>query len=1408
MSDFGYRGSDPPPPRVARLSRRAALLALLLAAGAGPPAPGQEEETRNTAHLKVYPELDQLVTRAGGLVEAGRYAEALAIWEDALARHPNALVPLDRTRARGISEWVGERIAALPEEGRAAHRRRVDPPAQHLFETAARARDTGGLEKIAELYPLSSWADDALALAGALHLDAGENERAAADLERALDLASDAVTAARLGLALSRCGRREALEDLARRAARELPDAEVRVGGAAQALAAHLKALAERTREARRAAPALELPAWEMMGGAPAGWKLAEPGVELARLAWADTVGIPRFDADEDVGIRRGMALAPTVEFRPLFPAVSDGLLFVQNGIAVTAYNLFARQPDKLWQFRVPVPAGEVMFDNRVIYAVSVHDGRVYANLITAAGSAEDQLGYVRVKFPFPRRALFALDAASGKPLWRVGGRPRTDSLEENASFATPPTPHGRRLYAGAIKQKFATDPFEHYVLCLDPETGKILWSTFVASGGTEINLFGNSTRESLGSPVSVAGDTAYYVTNHGVAAAIDAATGRLRWTHRYPQIPVMPTRSVYVAKNRLEWIPSPPLVAHGVVAVTPADATFLFALDARTGELRWKRLRGRGGMDVRSIYGIRDHVLVLGGERLELLDIRSGEPTAPPSTDELLGTGRGVVAEDGFYVPCRDKLRKLAWDGTWDEAKARPWPGGPGEGGNLLVVEGAMILASQEAVQVYFDRKDQERAIREELRKDPDSAVALYRGAILFLQSGAPGEAALLLSRVVERTAGSARPEDERLQRAARKRLFAVSMEAGRGELAALRLDRAAERFRAAREAAPDLASEVEAWMCLGQAHLAGKEAARAVEEYQELLVRHGAQLAGGRPVFDLAREAIESVVRIHGREAYAAQEKAARASLERALRESTPDAFLAVFSAWPNSRAAEEALYRAAGAFARLGRGEEEVVALRRFLREYPGSGRSPDVHAALVRGLERKGHFAGAAALLRRMLRAFPEADVPEGEDRVKAKLFAERRLASDPYRKTAGEAPLPALWPPLRSRWTYTDGEYREGAPLAPAGRAPAAAAGLLLMNYGTGVKALDLAREGPAWHLKAPAGVRAAAFVDDALLVADDAGVQRVVLREGQVDWRHEAGGRVRGFMVSGGFAFFLAGDPRHEPGSVLTALDASRGSVAWTQPFEGVPSSRVFAAGEAVVFTTVSPNRIHLFEAETGKRLAADAPFAPGLSARVVHVQDDLLVLHAERRFLEGYDLPGGGLRWRVNLERYSTRAVEVGPAGLVLLGTQRVAGAEPAFIAVVQLRTGKISRLKEDLEISDPRFMLLEGERAFVVSKEPDRSIGVRSVRLSDLSFEWAVQAGEPEATLLPPASAKDHLVVRAFEGRPDGTYAYLAVLLDKGGKVVQNIKSDFRFERPPEAALANGGIVFSVDRRVDLYR
>ncbi|MBV8880881.1 MAG: PQQ-binding-like beta-propeller repeat protein [Planctomycetaceae bacterium] len=1394
--------------------RMLGLLGLLLAATAG----GQDEDyqQKNTANLNQYPDLDQLVTRASALTAAGKYIEALGIYDDALEQRPTAIVPLDATRAIGIRDYILGQIASWPEEGKAAYRRRADPLAEHAFQGAKRGRDVEALERLVDQFPFSSVVEDALALIANLRLDAGECAAAADALNRLLDRDSGTdrgLLFARLGLVWACAGRRKELEELTRRAERELPAAEVQVGESRVGLAQHLKGLASQVREQASAAAPLALPAWEMIGGGPSGTRLAESGVELAKAAWSDVVGLPRLDGEEDLIVRRSMALVPTAEYRPLFPAVSDGILYVHNGLALTAYNFYAKAPEKLWQFRLPTPSGEVMFDNRVIFAPTVHDGRVYANLIAAVGGEENQLGYVRVKFPFPRRALYALDAYTGKLLWKVGGKLGSDVLEENASFATAPVAEGGRRYVGAVKQKLSTDPFQHYVLCLDPATGKTLWSTYVASGGTEINLFGNSTRESLGSPVSVSDDTVYYCTNHGAIAALDKKSGRIRWARRYRQLQVMPTRSVYVQKNRLEWVNSPPVVARGTVVVTPTDSQMLYALDAQTGQLRWDRPRGQ---DVRTVYGVRDGTLVLGGERVELCDLLTGRPTSPPMADELRGSGRGVLSEDGIYVPGQDKLRRLNWDGTWDESSARRWPGGVADGGNLLIVDGAVVLAAQDSVQVFFDRHDQERTILEALAKSPDDPAVLYRGALRYLQSGDAEHAAELLQRTVARTARSTRPEDESLQRAARKRLFAVSMEAGRGELEAGRSAKAADHFAAARSCAADLSAHVEASVQLARVRLARREDAEAVGEYQRLLLEHGEESVEGGRIFELARNAIGAILAAVGRDAYAAHERAAETLLEGARRTGTADALMTVFRSYPNSRAGEAALFEAASAHAKLERVDDQIATLRQFLRECSESSRVPEAHARLVRALEKKGHTASAGTYLRRMLRLFPDAPIEDADGTIPAREFAERRLKTELYARTPGGMPISTLKPPLSLWVDYSEKAFPEGVPLAAGGVPPAGMKDLVLMHYAgpsaAAVKAIEKSRdrgEGrELWKLPLEAPARFSSFLEQSLLVADDRTVTRLDPKTGAVEWTYRSPARMRGMALSGPLLLFFTDDGE----SKISALEAGRGAIAWSQTFEGLASSRIHPSGETVVFTTLNPNRIQVYEVETGKRLVGQAPFPDGSTAQVVYVGDDVLVLHSEGRFLEAYDLPSGKLRWRQVRYRISTRDLKVGPEGLVFLGTRRPPGAEDErlFLETIHLRTGKIVKQKEAADLGNALFLMVDADQAVIVSREPDKTVTVRGVSLTDFSVRWATPLGAAEATLLPPSLTREHVVVAAFlEDVKAAKYSTEAWLLDKSGRVVQNMKGDNRYERPPAfLGVAHDRLIISVNSRVEVHR
>jgi hypothetical protein len=361
-----------------------------------------------------------------------------------------------------------------------------------------------------------------------------------------------------------------------------------------------------------------------------------------------------------------------------------------------------------------------------------------------------------------------------------------------------------------------------------------------------------------------------------------------------------------------------------------------------------------------------------------------------------------------------------------------------------------------------------------------------------------------------------------------------------------------------------------------------------------------------------------------------------------------------------------------------------------------------------------------------------------------------------------------------------------------------------------MRYGDGrgaeIRALD--RKGAvAWSLEAGTADPFAAFSEDALLVGDEGTVRRVDPRNGSVEWTHP-GKRLRKFALAGASLFFFAGDPLEEAATRLVALDAVRGTELWSESFQGFPS-RLLPAGTGIAFTTASPNRLHLFDQETGKR-RLEAPCSAGQSVQVAHAAEDGVVFVSEGRFLEAYALPEGTLRWRQSLAGVALRGLDVAGGDIVLLGLRaRPGGEDETFLSAVSLKSGKLVRLREKLEAVDPRYLQLDGGTAYVVSREPDARFAVRAMGLADFATRWEAAAGGGRRfTLLPPALAKDHVVVPCFEQLEGGGYGTSAVLLDKQGRAVQNIRSDGRFERPPEATVANDAVIFSVDSRMEVHR
>ncbi len=1374
---------------------RIALLGVLLF-----PSAQEDDGQKNTALLKLYPKLEDLVERADALAKQRRFSEALEIYAEAERNHANFLVSVDRHRLIGIGSFILDRIASWPKEGREAYRQRYDPIALEDLDRAKRNGDGAILDEIVEKYPLSSVVDDALALRANLAFDSGDFDGAARALERILGGESDlpvGVLAARLGLAYSRAGRRAELEALLRRAEREWPRATIRVDQAECFLVVWLTGVLERTRPVEGGGSrALEIPGWEMIGGSPSGTRLVESGTSLGSTAWRFSVPVPSFESDEDERWRRHPAATPSDQYRPLFPAVSEGIVYVHGEYFATALNLFGSSPAPLWTYRLPQPNGVLMFDDRVLHATTVHEGRVFVNLVTALGDSEDQLGYVRVKYPFPKRALFALDAYTGRLLWQIGGKHRTDTLEENATFATPPTPEGNRLYVGAVKQRLSTDPFEHYVLCLDAATGRILWSTFVASGFTEINLFGNSTRESFGTPVVVAGDRLYYGTNHGAFAALDKRTGRLQWVARYAQLPILPTRSIHVQKNALQWVNSPPVVSGNVAVYTPTDSRYLYGFEASTGRRLWRVEREP---EMRLLYGAREDLLVVGGEELFFFDLGTGRclgtfrPRSP-------GAGRGVLTPDSVFMPTRDGVATVRID-TRAEVDFRRWSTGR-VGGNILVVDGAFVRSAADVVETYIDRRGADKSLEELLQRAPEDPLLLYRAGVRLAQSGRTSDALRFLEKAFARVAGSSRHDEERLARACRLRLFHLRFELGREALRGRATAEARDHLTRAVALAPDTPTRLESVFLLAETYEAIQAPERAIRELYAQLDQ-GEEVVAGARVATLVRARVDEIVRRWGREAFAGLEREAREELERARRAGTPESFLSVPRRYPNSLTAETALLEAAAVFERLGRGEDEAGTLREFLREYARSMQAPEAYARLVLALERRGQFATAAPLLRRMIRNFPEAQVRDGERLCSAKEFAERRLASEPYRRGETAVQGTPLQPPLKQVLAYVSRAHPDVSPVRILGAWPASAVDRLFVTVGPSLEALS--SQGRAWTVALDSPLRFAQFHEDRLLIGTDGTIRRIHPESGAEEWVYRSASPMRGFSLVGGQVCFLASDARGGGTGGVTAVDAERGTASWSRAFEGYSNSPVVDGGELAVLLTTSPSRIHGFEVETGRE-AISAPLASGgLGQFVLRISDRQLLVAATDRYVEAYEIPSGKFQWRSDLRAMSTRVIEANSSSVLLVGIR----GSSTVAAVVDSKSGKVVRLAEGIELEDVRQACLLEDRALIVSRGRDgKEATIRELRLQDLSIGWTSRLGEAGTTLFPPMSAGEHLVVAALDRGENGKFAFSATVLDRAGKSVQNIRSEFKYERPPKLLVAGGALLVAADAGVEIYR
>ncbi len=162
-------------------------------------------------------------------------------------------------------------------------------------------------------------------------------------------------------------------------------------------------------------------------------------------------------------------------------------------------------------------------------------------------------------------------------------------AVVDGESWSSPIVWEGRVFLTTAREQGRAC-----HVLALDRRTGKVLWDTKVFTQ----ELKRKEKKNSYATPTPVTdGRRVFAAFGDGSFAAVDAGTGAVVWTNRDFPFYSQHGLGSSVVRHRDLVIQardgSSEGADKGVGWQTPWEESFIVALDARTGTLRWKASRG-----------------------------------------------------------------------------------------------------------------------------------------------------------------------------------------------------------------------------------------------------------------------------------------------------------------------------------------------------------------------------------------------------------------------------------------------------------------------------------------------------------------------------------------------------------------------------------------------------------------------------------------------------------------------------------------------------------------------------------------------------------------------------------------------------------------------------------------------
>ncbi|MBI1344706.1 PQQ-binding-like beta-propeller repeat protein [bacterium] len=735
---------------------RLLILLLLLLGGTTMAWPqGMARGFHETVSIPVDAEAAKILLTIEDRWRDGRWADALPELIDLGETRGRSLVLQSRNDSTAqyitVQAAIDRLLAALPPEGLQPYRERINPQAELVLQDWKTSGDERHLQRLATQYFFSQFGDEACWELGQQAWWRGDLAAARYWWQQLLPITAPEVP----------------------RDIRHYPDSEI----PAAEIAARL-ILCQMELDAQAAAIAIEqfrqhYPHAEgRLGHQESLWsdlllkelrsrvapESSQPPQNVVTFAGTNQRTLNGSRAIDLGGELWSVPLAATILPRPTsqlvfpppaplaqYPAIVDDMVYLNDGQRILGWELWTGRPfhdlgfDASPVIYPPLSPEPALPPRRHVIGgplstVTVGPGRLFARM----GSVVTTPAPSELREQISELVCIDLGDGQGRLSWKLTAVDISSQLQSDDPAAPmwlwegTPLLIGSCLYAALSRRR---PQLEWCVVCLDAETGRLLWQQTAG-----ISRIAPADHENLASHLllTAGNDRLYLSTDWGAIFCLSQHQGQPEWAMTYQTMP--PLRPVN--SPRLPTTPIPQVLVGQDLFVAPSDDPQIFCLDATTGAIRWQQPTRE---PVESLLGVSHGALIGSGTGLWARDIHTGARLWAIDHDEpeRQGYGRGWLAGPQVYWPTRESICVVdAATGRTQREQILRTPDEYRFGGHLVGYDGVLLVASSDRLTAYGEYARLQEETTNWLSQHPHDIRSYLKQGDLFAGQNQPAEA------------------------------------------------------------------------------------------------------------------------------------------------------------------------------------------------------------------------------------------------------------------------------------------------------------------------------------------------------------------------------------------------------------------------------------------------------------------------------------------------------------------------------------------------------------------------------------------------------------------------------------------------------------------------------------------